>query len=286
MTDERPVVTWAPDGEVAVVTIDHPPVNALSAAVRGGLLAAIGEIEADPRIRAAVIACAGRTFVAGADVREFGLPPIEPALPTVFHAIENASKPVIAAIHGTALGGGFELALVCHARVARADARVGLPEIRLGVIPGAGGTQRLPRLVGVEPALDAILSGAPIEAEKALSLGAIDEIVALDGDLVATAIARARAMAASGAPLVRTRDRTVATEGPADPIAVRRTALLAEDPEEIAGLMAIEVVRIGLERGFDAGLAAERRAFLDLRDGPRAAAKREAFFAARRKPVS
>jgi 3-hydroxyacyl-CoA dehydrogenase len=267
---------------VAVVTIDNPPVNVLSAAVRAGLLAAVGAAEADAEVVATVIACAGRTFVAGADVREFGLPPIEPVLPVVLAAIEAATKPVVAAIHGTALGGGFELALACHGRLARADARVGLPEINLGVIPGGGGTQRFPRLVGVERALDLILSGRPIEAATARDWGALDAIVEADGDLVAAAIALARALSVDEMAPRPARDRDPPGEGALAVLARRRAELLARDPDEIAGLAAIEAMRVGLADGFAAGLVEERRAFLALRDGPRAAAKREAFFAARR----
>lgn len=284
--DVRPAsVGYTRDGAVAILTVDNPPVNALSAAVRGGLLDGIRRAEGDPSVAATVIACAGRTFVAGADIREFGKPPIEPALPVVLAAIENAVKPTVAAIHGTALGGGFELALACHRRVALADARVGLPEIRLGVIPGGGGTQRLPRLVGVERALDMILSGAPVTAEIAAAWGAVDEIVTRDDDLIDVAVAHARTMIAQEAPAMRTRDRDAALlrDGVAH-LTDRHAALAASDPEEVAGLAAIEAMAIGIEHGFDAGLSAERAAFVALRDSPRAAAKREAFFAARRKP--
>ena len=279
-------VDYAHDGAVAILTIDNPPVNALSAAVRGGLLDGIRRAEADPVVAATVIVCAGRTFVAGADIREFGKPPIDPALPVVLAAIETAVKPVIAAIHGTALGGGFELALACHRRVALASAHVGLPEIRLGVIPGGGGTQRLPRLVGVERALDMILSGEPIDAATAAATGAIDEVVPEGRDLRVVALAHARTAVAVGAAITRARDRE-ATPHRIDGVvacSLRRAALLGADPDEIAGLAAIDAMATGLRDGFDAGLAAERAAFVALRDGERAAAKREAFFASRRKP--
>ena len=283
-----PVVAYARIDAVAVLTVDNPPVNALSAAVRGGLLDGIRRAEADPSVAATVIVCAGRTFVAGADIREFGKPPVDPALPVVLEAIENAVKPVVAALHGTALGGGFELALACHRRIALASARVGLPEIRLGVIPGGGGTQRLPRLVGLERAVEVILSGEPVGAEVACAWGAIDEVVADGADLLRAAVAHGRAMVAAEAPAVRTRDRDAALRRGGGPalLAARHAALAAADPDEVAGLAAIEAMAIGLENGFDAGLAAERAAFVALRDSPRAAAKREAFFAARRKPTS
>ena len=147
------------DGEVAVVTINSPPVNALSQPVRDGLKRGVEAAEADPAVKAIVLICAGRTFIAGADISEFGKPHAAPYLPDVLDTIENASKPVVAALHGTALGGGFEVALTAHYRIAVPSAKCGFPEIKLGLFPGAGGTQRLPRLIGVEKTLDVILVG-------------------------------------------------------------------------------------------------------------------------------
>src|SRR5204863_1331072 len=149
-------------GDVLIVTSSNPPVNALGAAVRQGLVAAIGEAEADDAIKAVVIRCEGQTFFAGADITEFGKPPQNPWLPEVVDTIENCSKPVVAAIHGTALGGGLEVALACHYRVAVPDAKFGTPEVKLGLLPGAGGTQRLPRVVGVRKALEMCATGNPI----------------------------------------------------------------------------------------------------------------------------
>src|SRR5919112_4136026 len=177
-------------GRVALIEIDNPPVNASSQAVRAGLADAIRRIGQAPDVAAAVIACAGRTFVAGADIREFGLPPREPHLPDVMNAIEACSKPVVAAIQGTALGGGCEIALACHARVMEPGAGFGLPEVKLGLVPGAGGTQRLPRLVGLEAALDLVTSGRPVKAAEALRLGLIDRLSS--GDLRGEAIDLAR----------------------------------------------------------------------------------------------
>jgi len=159
------------DGELAVVTVDNPPVNALKHEVRAGLAEALRQARADGAVKAVVISCAGRTFFAGADITEFGKPPQAPSLHDVIAAIEAIPKPVIAALHGTALGGGFELALACHFRVAVATARVGLPEVKLGLLPGAGGTQRLPRLVGPEKSLKMIVTGDPIQASEALGWG-------------------------------------------------------------------------------------------------------------------
>ena len=163
--------------EVGIVTVNSPPVNALSAAVRGGILECIKAAIADPAIKGIVLTCAGRTFIAGADITEFGKPPKPPALNDVLSEIENSPKPVVAAIHGTALGGGLEVALACHFRVAVKEAKLGLPEVKLGLLPGAGGTQRLPRAVGPELAVKMIVGGDPIGAAEALKNGLIEEII-------------------------------------------------------------------------------------------------------------
>ena len=172
----NPVAELTIEGDVATVTINSPPVNALSQAVRDGLKRGVEAAEANGAVKAIVIICAGRTFIAGADITEFGKPHAAPYLPDVLDLIENASKPVVAALHGTALGGGFEVALTAHYRIAVPSAKCGLPEIKLGLIPGAGGTQRLPRLVGVEKALDVILSGTPFGAREAKEWGVVDEL--------------------------------------------------------------------------------------------------------------
>src|SRR5215208_3511983 len=169
-------------GDVLIVLSNNPPVNALGAAVRQGLVAAIEEAEGDAAVKAVVIACEGQTFFAGADITEFGKPPVMPWLPTVVDTIENCSKPVVAAIHGTALGGGLETALGCHYRVAVPSAKLGLPEVALGLLPGAGGTQRLPRIVGAAKALDMITSGSPIGGTEAASIGLVDRL-ATEGSL-------------------------------------------------------------------------------------------------------
>src|SRR5713226_1014896 len=164
-------------GRVALITVNNPPVNALSQHVRQGLRDGVTQAVADPAAAAVVITCAGRTFIAGADISEFGKPPAAPGLHGVLDMIEGSPKPVVAAVHGTALGGGLEVTLACHYRVGVKDARFGLPEVKLGLLPGAGGTQRLPRVVGVEKALSMMVSGDPIRAEEALKHGLIDEIV-------------------------------------------------------------------------------------------------------------
>src|SRR3954454_203986 len=173
-------------GDVLIVLSNNPPVNALSTAVRQGLVDAIAEAEADEGVNAVVIACEGQTFFAGADIKEVGKPPQEPWLPMVVDAIENCSKPVVAAIHGTALGGGLEIALGCHYRVADGSAKLGAREVKLGLRPGAGGTQRLPRVAGVRKALEMTTSGNPIGAKQAFDCGLADRLV--EGDLIPHAV--------------------------------------------------------------------------------------------------
>lgn len=177
-------------GDIGIIWIDNPPVNAISVAVRTAMIEGVASLAADPEIKIGVLACEGRAFMAGADITEFGKPPLSPGLREALAAIENSSKPVVAAIHGTALGSGLETALACHYRVAIAKAQVGLPEVKLGILPGAGGTQRLPRLIGTDAALAMIVSGDPIPAVQAAKAGVIDEIV--ETDLMQGALAYAQ----------------------------------------------------------------------------------------------
>ncbi|HEX7759735.1 MAG TPA: enoyl-CoA hydratase-related protein, partial [Caulobacteraceae bacterium] len=181
--------------DVAIVRIDGPPVNALGHAVRAGLKAALAQLAADDTVRAIVLVGEGRTFISGADIREFGQPAQAPGLDEVIDALDDSRKPVVAGIHGVALGGGLEVALACHFRVATADAKLGLPEVTLGLLPGAGGTQRLPRLVGPALAVKMIAGGAPLSGRQALEAGVIDEVV---DDPVAGAEAFARKVLAEG----------------------------------------------------------------------------------------
>lgn len=275
------VVDLRRDGEVAVVSIDNPPVNALSHAVRSGLRAALEQARADAGASAVVIVCAGRTFVAGADITEFGKPPQPPHLRDVISLLEAMPKPVVAAIHGTALGGGLELALGCHYRVATPTARLGLPEIKLGIIPGAGGTQRLPRIIGMEKALPMILSGEPIDAKEAHVLGLVDEIV--EGDLAAAAVTFARRVA-TRRPLPRIRDHDEKLK------AVREDPkkfeeLVAANTKRTRGLHApagaVEALRAAIERPIDEGLQTERDVFSRLVAGDQSRAQRYIFFAER-----
>jgi 3-hydroxyacyl-CoA dehydrogenase len=265
------------DGDVAVVTIDNPPVNALKHEVRAGLAEALREAREDAAVKAVVIACAGRTFSAGADITEFGKPPQAPSLHEVIAAIEAMPKPVVAVLHGTALGGGFELALACHFRVAVSGARVGLPEVKLGLLPGAGGTQRLPRLVGPEKALRMIVSGDPIGASEALEYGAIDGIV--DGDPNAAAVAFARRVAAEGRPfkLVRDREDKLIGEGFADAAEELTRRLRGRE----APAACVEAVRNAIVLPFDEGLRREGELFRELVAGDQSKAQRHIFFAER-----
>ena len=194
---EQPPVTYRRDGDIALVEIDNPPVNALSAAVRKGLADAFARFAGDAEARAAVLFCAGRTFIAGADVSEFGKPPVSPVLPEVIAAIEASDKPVVAALHGTVLGGGLEVALGAHYRLALAGTRLGLPEVTLGLLPGAGGTQRLPRAVGLQAAAELITSGRQIGGEDAAGLGLID-VLADSPDPRAAGMALARRLLDEG----------------------------------------------------------------------------------------
>src|SRR6516165_4528517 len=265
------------EGDIAVVTADNPPVNALKHQVRAGLAEALHQTRDDPAIKAVVIACAGRTFFAGADITEFGKPPQAPGLGEVIAAIEAMPKPVIAALHGTALGGGFELALACHFRVAVAGARVGLPEVKLGLLPGAGGTQRLPRLIGPEKALKLIVTGDPIEAREALADGIVDEIV--EGDLTAGAIAYARRVAAENRPLrlVRDREDKLSAEGFADAAEALTRRLRGRD----APAACVEAVRNAIVLPFEEGLKREGELFRKLVTGDQSKAQRHVFFAER-----
>ena len=188
-------------GDIGIIVIENPPVNAISVGVREALIDGATKLAADPALKAAVLLCAGRTFMAGADITEFGKPPLEPSLQAAIDAVESSKKPIVAALHGTAFGGGLEVALACHYRVAVASAQVGLPEVKLGILPGAGGTQRLPRLIGVQAALDVIVSGDPVPAAAAHKAGVIDQIV--EGDLLEGALAFAKDLVEKNAPLAQ-----------------------------------------------------------------------------------
>ena len=270
-------VSMERDGAVAVITVDNPPVNALSQAVRQGLMNLVSEADADDTCEAIVIRCDGRTFIAGADIKEFGKPPLEPFLPDLIDRIEACRKPVLAAIHGTALGGGFELAMGCHFRIALSSAAVGLPEVNLGLLPGASGTQRLPRLIGTGPAMDAMLSGKPIKVPVAHAAGAIDRL-ADDDDFRAAAIAFAQECVAAGPR--RIRDMAVPEADPGIFDSTRKAIA-----QKTRGLLSpgkiIDCVELATKVGFDDGCAAERKAFMECMASPQSDGLRHAFFAER-----
>ena len=265
---------------IAVITSNHPPVNALSAIVRDGLTAAFDQALDNEAVKAIVLTCAGRTFFAGADISEFGKPHKGASLLAVLDRIDAASKPVVAAIHGTSLGGGFELALVCHYRIALPSAKVGLPEVKLGLLPGAGGTQRLPRIVGAAKALEMITGGAPVGGKAALAAGLVDELVPEDADLRAAGVAFARRVLADKRPLQRVSERPVAGGTPelfADFRAKNAKAFRGFDaPEAI-----IQCIEAAATLPFAEGMAAERRLFMGLMQGVQSQAQRYMFFAER-----
>ncbi|RVD38794.1 3-hydroxyacyl-CoA dehydrogenase [Mesorhizobium sp. M4A.F.Ca.ET.020.02.1.1] len=273
-------VNVANENGVAVVIIDNPPVNALSFHVREPLHAALAALRDDATVRAIVIVCAGRTFVAGADITEFSKPVQQPELRAIVALLETIAKPMVAAIHGTALGGGLELALGCHFRVADAGAKLGLPEVKLGLLPGGGGTVRLPRLVGAAKALGMIVSGTPISAGEAKAAGLVDAV--FDGDLIAQAVRFAGEAAAKGgsfAPVRERRDRVAETDLAAFD---RQAAELARKARGLeAPLACAEAVRNAITLPFDEALAAERALFVKLVAGDQSRAQRHLFFAER-----
>ncbi|PKP87927.1 MAG: 3-hydroxyacyl-CoA dehydrogenase [Alphaproteobacteria bacterium HGW-Alphaproteobacteria-17] len=277
MSEDTPVsVTMEMDGDVAVIIVNNPPVNALSWHVRQGLEDNFAAALADDSVKAIVLRCAGATFIAGADISEFGKPPRGPDFNAVLNSIEAASKPVVAAIHGTALGGGLETALVCHYRVAVPSAKLGVPEVKLGLLPGAGGTQRLPRIVGVEAAATMTSTGDPVPAPKAKDMGLVDELAGEDS-LAADAIAFARAKIADGPR--PTRERPVFGD-----VAVIEE-LKAKNAKRWRGFEApyanLACVEAATRLPFEEGLAFEREQFMKLMFGSQSAAQRHIFFAER-----
>ena len=261
-------------GDIAFVAIDNPPVNAASQTVRQGLLDAVAEIEKSTA-QVALLSCAGRTFVAGADVREFGGPPLEPSLPDVLNMIEASSVPWIAAVHGTALGGGLELCLTCSYRIAVVDAKMGLPEVKLGLIPGAGGTVRLPRLVNPVEALKMITGGQPIDAAKAFKIGLIDAIV---DNLEDDAECFARSVLGAKRPEALLHRKPVATP---DDFAAEVAKITSRAKGQNAVIAAVHAVERALAMSGDAAMKAERATFQELKDDPQSAALRYVFFGER-----
>jgi 3-hydroxyacyl-CoA dehydrogenase len=267
-------------GDVMIIESNNPPVNALSAAVRQGLVDAIEQAEADNNVKAVVIVCEGQTFFAGADITEFGKPPIMPWLPQVVDRIEDCTKPVVAAIHGTALGGGLEVALGCHYRVAVPTAKLGTPEVKLGLLPGAGGTQRLPRVAGVELALRMCATGNPIGAEQAYEAGLVDRIV--EGELIPHAVAYAEEVR-DVRPLPISSERTDRTEN-VDPAVFDE--FRKANARRFKGFDApeanIRAVQVATQKPFSEGVIEERKLFMELMSGAQAKAQQYFFFAERK----
>jgi 3-hydroxyacyl-CoA dehydrogenase len=282
LTPSAEVVTRELRGKVLLVSIDHAPVNALSADVRRGLLAAIEAADNDKAVEAVLIVGAGRNFIAGADIREFGKPPVAPSLPDLCNRIEACAKPVVAALHGAALGGGLEVALAAHYRIAVDGAKLGLPEVQLGLLPGAGGTQRTPRLIGAQAALDLILSGRHASAKEALALGLVDR-VGHSGDVLAEGLAYVHELLADHAPVRRTRDAAVPGEHAANLAAVATAR--AETAKKSRGLLSplkiVDAIEAAIEQPFDDGLRVERTLFLQCLESPQRAGLIHAFFAER-----
>ncbi len=281
MTQLSESVSLETRGDVAVVLVDNPPVNALSHHVRQGILDGMTAAAADDAVKAIVLACSGRTFIAGADISEFGKPPQGPGLADVQASMEDSPKPVVAGIHGTALGGGLEVAMCAHYRVSVAGARFGLPEVKLGLLPGAGGTQRLPRLTGAAKALEMMAKGEPIEAQEALDVGLIDEIVE---DHIAGAVAFAQRAADEGLPLKRLRDledKVLADRANPAIFDDFRASIARKTRGFLAPEYNIQCVEAAVNLDFEAGLQKERELFVELMSGTQSAAQRYYFFAER-----
>ena len=267
-------------GDVLIILSNNPPVNALGAAVRQGLVAAIELAEADDAVNAVVIACEGQTFFAGADITEFGKPPIMPWLPQVVDRIEACTKPVVAAIHGTALGGGLEVALGCHYRVALPSAKLGTPEVKLGLLPGAGGTQRLPRVAGVRKALEMCAGGNPITAKDAFDCGLVDRLI--EDDLIVHAVAYAEEVR-DVSPLPKSSERQYKINE-CDPTVFEE--FRKENARKFRGFDApeanIRAVKAACEKPYEEGVIEERKLFMELMSGTQAKAQQYFFFAERK----
>jgi len=283
MTTINDVTTLTRDGDVAIVTLNSPPVNALSAQVREGLFEGFKQAIADNDAKAIVLICEGRTFIAGADITEFGQAPKGPGLHEVQAMIEDAPKPVVAAVHGTALGGGLEVALVCHYRVVVPSARMGLPEVNLGLLPGAGGTQRLPRVTGVEKALEMMTSGRHASAKEAHESGLADAIVE-EGKLLEGAIAFAQKIVADNAPLTKIRerdDKVAGARGKPEIFEAFRKSIARKTRGFLAPEYNIQCIEAAVNLPFDEGMKVEAKLFRELVTGEQSAAQRHVFFAER-----
>ena len=283
MTAINDVTTLEKDSNISIITLDSPPVNALSAPVREGLHKGVTEARNDKETEAIVIICKGRTFIAGADISEFGKEPKGPSLFEVQEFIEDSNKPVIAAIHGTALGGGLEVALTCHYRIAVPSARCGLPEVNLGLLPGAGGTQRLPRVVGVEKALQMVTSGQHVPASRCLEMGLVDELADED-KLLEDSISFAKKIVSENRPLVKIsemNEKVEAAKGNENLFKDFRASIARRARGFLAPEYNIQCIEAAVNKSFKDGIKVERKLFMELVTGNQSAAQRYAFFAQR-----
>ncbi len=271
-------VSYGTNGSIGVISINNPPVNALSYKVRQGISDALEESQGD-NSKILLIMCRGRTFIAGADITELGKPPVPPHLPDIITRMENHPKPIVMALHGNALGGGLEVAMAGHYRCAIPSTKLGLPEVKLGLLPGAGGTQRLPRLVGPEHALDMIVSGNPINAEKALKVGLIDHL--LDEDLEKSAIAYANQLLQSNSEVRPTGKRPVTAPSNSNLFSEYRDRVALKTRGQIAPNFIIKLIELACSSDIIAGQEKEREYFLECRSSPQSAALRHVFFAER-----
>ncbi|TRZ56292.1 MAG: 3-hydroxyacyl-CoA dehydrogenase [Rhodocyclaceae bacterium] len=270
------------DGGIALIRLDNPPVNGLSLALRSGIVSDVKRAEADAKVQAIILIGSDKAFSGGADIREFGTPAVsaEPTLHTVINLLETSTKPVIAAIGGTCMGGGLELALGCHFRVAVAGAQIALPEVKLGLLPGGGGTQRLPRLIGIEAALNMIVSGETVSSDLLRATPLFDHFI--EGDLLAGAIAFAKQAVAEKRPLKRVRDLQVTHPKPAAFFMFVRNSVGAISKNYPAPLKCVDAVEGALTKPFDEGLKAEGKLFMDLYVGDESRALRHLFLSERK----
>ena len=274
------VVNVSMQGEIAVVTVDSPPVNTLSRDVRAGLKAAFESLRGNAAVKGIVLACAGRTFLSGGDMREFETGVQEPGYHEVLRLIEDSAVPVVAALYGTVMGGGLETAIACHYRIAQEGTKLGLPEITLGIIPGAGGTQRMPRLIGLAPALDMMLSGKPLTAAQAKEVSLVDTVV--EADVTGAAIVYARELAAAGKGPRRTRERAVAgSEKAGEAIAARRAQLGKTFKNRNSPNVLLDAVQAAVGKPFDEGIAYERSLSSQVERAVEGRAFRHLFFSER-----
>ncbi|MGA3683000.1 3-hydroxyacyl-CoA dehydrogenase NAD-binding domain-containing protein [Pseudomonas graminis] len=282
--DESAVIHRSLDGSILRITVDHPPVNAINARVRAGLMSALREAQDNPAIEAVLITGKGRNFIAGADIREFGQPPVPPSLPDVCTRIEECTKPVVVTLQGATLGGGLEIALSAHYRIAMPDARMGLPEVQLGLLPGAGGTQRLPRLVGAGAALSLMLDGHHITASEALKMGLVDQL-AEGSEVIKQGLLYTKQLLDLGAPVRRTRDADGLKDIKASQLAIDLAKEDLSKARHAKGLFSpakiVQAVEAAVQEPFDQGLALERALFLQCMDSPQRAGLVHAFMAER-----